>query len=259
MPTSVPLQAAFPSDSTIRSFSQMQSGPDIFIELFTSQDLLAQPWLSELTKMINASYLVGHTDRIKYLDNKLRLGSDSDLSSELGVSGFTAVAFARDQAGEKAEVIGTASMKPWKNDELWLRGEREIGGEDGNKNEDRIQDEIDGEQADTATAKHVLLESICPGDYELAVVALPPDNRYRGKGIAGRLVKACEDELLRRRSQEGDQSQLIRVMIRVLKENAGVYWLKQGFKVVGSQRRPAGFWDALEPFTLWAMVRELRT
>jgi GNAT superfamily N-acetyltransferase len=223
----------------------MDSDPAIHTELFTSTELLSQPWLPDLTRMINASYMVSHTTKIKYRDNKVRLRTDSELSEELGVDGFTAVAFASSGTDEKAQVIGTASMKPWKDDGLWDPLDH-----DDNKHDpttERLNSEME----------QIVRDHACPGDYELAVVALPPDPRYRGKGIAGRLVKACEDEILRRRRQEADYERPVRVMIRVSKENAGDYWLKQGFKTVGSRRCPQGFWDSLEEFTMWAMIREL--
>ncbi|KAJ5450606.1 uncharacterized protein N7458_007055 [Penicillium daleae] len=223
----------------------MGSGPVIHTELFTSTELLSQPWLPELTHMINASYTVSHTNKIKYLDDKLRLRTDSELSEELGADGFTAVAFASDGTDEKPQVIGTASMKPWKDDGLWNPLDHD----------DTIHDPTT--EKVNSEMEQIIRHHACPGDYELAVVALPPDPRYRGKGIAGRLVRACEDEVLRRRRHEADRERPVKVMIRVSKENAGDYWLKQGFKTVGSRRCPKGFWDSLEEFTMWAMIREL--
>ncbi|KAJ5167093.1 uncharacterized protein N7482_005874 [Penicillium canariense] len=226
----------------------MDCAPIIHTELFTATDLLSQPWLPDLTRMINASYLVSHTNKIAFSAEKIRLRSDSELSSELGPDGFTAVAFASSNTNDKLEVIGTASMKLWKDDGLWSPPDQDDHGKDSP--EQRVNGE--GEQI---RRKHA-----CPGDYELAVVALPPDSRYRGKGIAGRLVKLCEEEIVRRRALEGDKGdgdRPVRIMIRVAKENAGNYWLKQGFQTVGSRRCPKGFWDAAEEFTMWAMLREI--
>lgn len=67
--------------------------------------------------MINAGYMFSHTNKIKYVDNKVRLRTDGELSEELGADGFTAEAFASGDADEK--VIGTSSMKPWKDNGLW--------------------------------------------------------------------------------------------------------------------------------------------
>lgn len=223
----------------------MDSGPKIHTELFTSTELLSQPWLPDLARMINASYVVSHTNKIKYVDNKLRLQSDSQLSEELGADGFTAVAFASSGTDEKPQVIGTASMKLWKDDGLW----NPIDDDDASQEPTR-------EKLNSET-EPIVQDYACPGDYELAVVALPPDPRYRGKGIAGRLVKACEVEILRLRGHKVDRERPVRIMIRVSKENAGDYWLKQGFKTVGSRKCPKGFWDSLEEFTMWAMIREL--
>lgn len=222
----------------------MDSAPTIQTALFTSAELLSQPWLSDLTQMINASYLVMHTEKIQFSDDKIRLRSDSQLTEELGPDGFTAVAFV-SSGSDSLEVVGTASMKQWKDDGLWSPHDDEDFSDDSL--EEKVNDRVD----------RIFEKHVCPGDYELAVVAIPPDPRFRGKGIAGRLVKSCEDELLRRRRESGKETSAARIMIRVAKENSGNYWLKQGFTVVGSQKCPKGFWDSAEEFTMWAMVREL--
>ncbi|KAJ5382370.1 hypothetical protein N7517_000281 [Penicillium concentricum] len=216
------------------------------VKLYASSDLLNQPWISDLTYMVNASYRVSHTTKIKFASTKTRLQSDSALSEELGEHAFTAVALVGDGKDQKIEVIGTASMKKWKDDGLWTPTTK-----DGQEHEDT---------SNNGCVDQILHRRACPGDYELAVVALPPDPQYRGKGIAGHLVKACEEEILRRHQANGkDVSSPVRIMIRVTKEDTGAYWLKQGFTVVGSQLCPKGFWNSLEEFTMWAMMRELST
>ncbi|CAG8136067.1 unnamed protein product [Penicillium nalgiovense] len=221
------------------------------IKVYASSDLLNQPWISDLTHMVNASYRVTLTVKIKFTTTRTRLHADPDLPKELGADGFTAVALVGDGKDQKIEVIGTASMKKWKDDGLWMPTTRDghdthpIGNEDA---------------ANNGSVDQMLGRHVCPGDYELAVVALPPDPKYRGRGIAGHLVKACEEEILRRHQLNGkDLSSPLRIMIRVAKEDTGSYWLKQGFTVVGSQKCPAGFWGSLEEFTMWAMMRELST
>ncbi|KAJ5676816.1 uncharacterized protein N7477_002449 [Penicillium maclennaniae] len=215
----------------------MQPEPASHIELFTATELLAQQWLRDLTRMINDSYLVSHTEQIQFDAGKIRLKTDSRLSEELGRDGFTAVAF------ENSEVIGTASMKPWKDDGLWKPLDHFAVNEAG----DQINDKID----------ETLNEIALPGDYELALVALPPGPRFRGKGIARKLVKVCEEEVLRRRKATGNSGSAV-IMIRVVQENSGSYWLKQGFIPVGKQPGPEA-WEASMPFTMWAMVKYLQS
>ncbi|KAJ5082391.1 hypothetical protein N7532_011434 [Penicillium argentinense] len=224
----------------------MESAPTIHIALFTSTELLTQPWLSDLTRMINASYLVMHTDKTRFSEDKIRLRSDSCLTEELGPDGFTAVAFASGEPDSPAEVVGTASMKLWKDDGLWRPHDDDFS--------DDSTEELVNDQVEEIFRGHA-----CPGDYELTVVAIPPNPRFRGKGIAGRLIRVCEEELIRRRKLSGKDDTPARIMIRVAKENSGEYWLKQGFVTVGSQRCPEGFWDSAEAFTMWAMIRELGT
>lgn len=221
----------------------MELEPTIHTALFTSSELLTQPWLPDLTRMINESYLVSHTEKIKFSNNRIRLRSDFELSEELGVDGFTVVAFASNGIDQKVEVIGTASMKQWKDDGLW----RPYNHDDPDPMEEKANDDVG----------HMLQKHACPGDFELAVVALVPGPRFRGKGIAGRLVKVCEEEVSRRKNVAGEVASPVRIMIRVAKKNAGDYWQKQGFTPVGSQTCPKGFWGAAEEFTMWAMIRLL--
>jgi hypothetical protein len=228
----------------------MHAVPNFHIKLYTSTELLSQPWLSDLTSMVNSSYCVSHTRKIKFRTDKTRLFSDSQLSKEIGPDGFTAVALVDNGPDQKPRVIGTASLKKWTDDGLW-RPYIE-NGHDVDPVTVTPEDEANQE------TDHVLKQHACPGDYEIAVVALPPDPRYRGRGLAGHLVRACEEEILRRHRVEGrDLSSPLRMMILVAKEDTGAYWLKQGFTVVGNKKCAIGVWSALEEFNMWAMIREL--
>lgn len=82
----------------------------------------------------------------------------------------------------KTEVIGTASMKKWKTDGLWTPTTKDR--HDANP----VGDE---DPANNGFVDRVLRQHACLGDYEISVVALPPDSQYRGKGIPEHLVKAC--------------------------------------------------------------------
>lgn len=222
-----------------------ESKPAFHTAIYTPSELLKQPWLPNLFRMINDSYSVSHTDKIKYTGTVKRLETDSQFFDELGEDAFTVVAFASKGPDQPVEMIGTASVKKWKDDGLWRPCD------------DDDDDDGDYNEHETNSADHSEA-TCCPGDYELAVVALPPDPRYRGKGIAAHLVKMCDDEIIRReRIHGGAWSSPVRVMIRTTKENTGAYWLKQGFSAVGSRKCPKGFWGAAEEFTLWAMSKEL--
>ncbi|KAJ5291228.1 hypothetical protein N7478_000479 [Penicillium angulare] len=225
------------------SHQDIQPTPNLRIEIFTSTELLTQPWLPKLTQMVNKSYLVNRNSAIKPLSNKVRLSSDAQLSKELGAEGFTAIAFSNTETGE-TDIIGTASIKEWKDDDLWTLIPFNISTEEGELNDENNQtfDKLDR-----------------AGEYELSVVTLLP-GKHRGKGLAGLLVKNCYEELLRReRAKVGNNlnRRAVPVMIRTSRENNGAYWLKQGFVPVGGRLCPRGFWDAADEFTMWAMRREV--
>jgi hypothetical protein len=192
--------------------------------------------------MVNASYMVNHTNVIKFSTTKKRLQTDSTLAEELGEGGFTVVAFVSNGPDQPDEVIGTASMKKWQDDGQWRPHDEPTS------TAERVDQDLN----------QILQKHACLGDYELSTVALPPDPRIRGKGIAGHLVHLCEEEILRRqRASEKTSQSPVRIMIRTVKENNSTYWTKQGFTAVGSRTCPKGFWDTTEPFTMWAMIREL--
>lgn len=193
--------------------------------------------------MINTSYLVSHTNNIKFSKDKLRLRADEALPNELGKDGFTVVAFASNDSDPNFKVVGTASIKKWEDDGLW----KPYNHVTADYWEESVNDRVDQNPETYA----------CPGDYELVIVAIPPSPQFRGKGIAGRLVKACEEEILRRQKLKEDDISSLRIMVRVAKGSADEYWLKRGFTPVGFQECPKGFWDVEAEFTMWAMFREI--
>lgn len=146
------------------------------------------------------------------------------------------MAFSPIEESDEYEVVGTASMKKWKDDGLW----KPIPEQDGSESD---EDQI---------AQHP-----CIGDYELAVVAIRP-GRFRGTGLPGLLVKRCYDEVMSRERAGGRGLESpIKIMIRTSMETNGQYWLRQKFTPVGSRSCPIGFWGAVSEFTMWAMLYEL--
>lgn len=192
--------------------------------------------------MINESYVISHTNQIQFSVDKIRLRSAQDFVEELGPDGFTAVAINCDGEHEKPEVIGTASMKPWKDDGDWEPCD--YGMELGSAFPGQASIPNFG-------GKQNLGENY----YELCVVAISPDPRYRKKGIAKRLMKICEEEASRRQNRE-TKEQNAHIAVRVSKEHAGEYWLKQGFIPIGTRACARGFWESEEDFTMWIMLRE---
>lgn len=211
-------------------------------KIVSSSELPSQPWLSSLTQAINEGY-ASHGGALRFAQ---RLDSDTQLSDELGENGFTVVAYttASDEPssdGQDVEVIGTASVKDWLDDHQWEKYTHEnVGCSVPGRNED-------------GKSQHP-----CDGDYEIAVVAVRPGEKYRKRGIADHIVKVCEQEILRRLPlREGGNVPPLRTMVRVVRDLNGPYWMKKGFSPVGQKWAPTGTWGSSTGFALWAMVREL--
>ncbi|KAI9931924.1 hypothetical protein AWENTII_010228 [Aspergillus wentii] len=241
LPTSTTQES--PSDPTAQSISLNEDSklPVSFTtKIFSSTELLSQPWLPQLTEVINESFFLQlpnvRTDAI-------RLHSNTQLSEELGENGFTAVAFSDTHGGQfpgnEVEIIGTASVKDWVDEGIWSRYDSEEP-ENASESSPQIQEKF-----------------ACDGDHEVAVVAIPPGPRYRKRGIAESLVKVCEQEILRRFHKETGDRKTARAMVKVNKGVNGLYWSKKGFTPIGSRWCPKGTWGQLQPFTMWAMAKDL--
>ncbi|CDM31752.1 hypothetical protein DTO013E5_1989 [Penicillium roqueforti] len=222
----------------------VEGSPSYSIETFTQSDLLKQPFLQELQDVINASYY--DTGASSYKKSGLRLKSDTQLADELQETGFTAIAFAQNS------IIGTASLKISSPDpeDVW-----KFPG----YSEQFTADEIFSASSavlDSSGDKH--RDAHWKGGFELVAVAIKPDPRYRRKGIAECLIRACEEELKRRMALVGhiELSRLC-ITLRSIREIQGAYWLKRGFRVVGEQYYPPFTWGYNQGFVLWAMERQL--
>ncbi|RMJ26789.1 hypothetical protein PHISP_02331 [Aspergillus sp. HF37] len=222
-----------------------QSDPALSFEtrIFSTAELLRQPWLRALTQVINEGF-GAMAGPVKVA---ARLRSDTQLAEELNEGdGFTAVAYTAKSDGrfpddQEIEVIGTASVKNWLDEGGWHRYpyEHAAGSEPWDANGS-------GQKGP------------CDGDYEFALVTVRPGEKYRKRGIADHLTGVCEQEILRRLSLKGEsRNQPIRMMVKIVKENNAPYWSRKGFTPVAQKTSPKGTWDSLTEFTMWAMVREL--
>ncbi|KAJ5256920.1 hypothetical protein N7478_013024 [Penicillium angulare] len=217
------------------------------IKVFTRHDLLSQPFLPELRTVINASYRdhdINPIGKVGY-----RIQSDTQVADEIGTSGFTAIAFASN------EIVGTASVKDWVSeaDGISWKPESYFAGKGP---EDASSMEILGSYINDST----LDVADCTGDFELFLVAVKSGEKYRKTGIAEKLIKACEKELRGRftssLSQPAENAHL-RIMLKVVREINGKYWLKKGFQIVGECYCPPFTWDLENAFILWAMRKDL--
>ncbi|KAJ5970502.1 uncharacterized protein N7479_000420 [Penicillium vulpinum] len=224
---------------------QSSPPPMYRIEIFTPSELLKQPFLRELRDVINASYY--DTGATPFVKTGPRIRSDTQLADELQESGFTAIAFAQNA------VIGTASLKAWSpdsDDAVWKPSGyfEQFSADEIFSASTTVLDSLDGESQNVT----------CEGGFEVVAVAIKPDPRYRRKGIAESLVKACEEELKRKMSLAGctDLADSC-IMVKSIRDIKGAYWLKRGFRVVGEQYCPPFTWNYNNGFVLWAMKREL--
>lgn len=243
-----PNPATFPADSPkVDTPPPGTSSPDLphySTKIFTPSELLDLPWLPALTEAINAGFS-DNGGRLKFAQ---RLSTDTQLSGELGETGFTAVAFApASEASDHAvEVIGTVSIKDWVNEGDW---------EPYRPREGSLP-RVGGEGVDGLGVADGERDP-CDGDFEIALVTIRPGAHFRKRGIADHLVRVCERELVRRLVVSGDARRSVRLMIKIVKELTGSYWVKKGFTTVGQRTAPKGTWKSFEEFTMWAMTREL--
>lgn len=93
----------------------------------------------------------------------------------------------------------------------------------------------------------------CDGDFEVFLVAVKPGDQYRKKGIAERLLNACEEALKGKFTQDlawpAEKAQL-RIMLKVVREINGKYWLRKGFRIMGECYCPPFTWDLEKAFSL---------
>ncbi|CAG8119230.1 hypothetical protein PENNAL_c0024G11891 [Penicillium nalgiovense] len=228
-----------PNNARPEVIKTIQSSPPSYrIEVFTQSDLLKQPFLHELREVINTSYY--DTGASPFEKTVARLQSDTQLINELQQTGFTAIAFAQ------STIIGTASLKVWPPDAegtVWkVPGYFErFSADEIFSASSTVLDSLDDESENTP----------CEGSFEIAAVAITPDPRYRRKGIAASLVKACHEELNRRMFPARSC-----IMLKCIREVQGSYWLKRGFRVIAEQYFPPYTWGYNKGFVLWAMERE---
>ncbi|GAD99841.1 hypothetical protein ARB_07364 [Paecilomyces variotii No. 5] len=257
--SSLPLSVA---NTTTTTRSKPPTRPIPFplrIQTITPSPLLAQqPWLADLTRMINDSFAKPATTDIKFSAD--RLHTNTQLIEELGEKASTVVAFDESSSlstgglteGETPTnyIVGTASIKDWVDDGLWLPVPPQA-----------LSSSSSLPLGDTGAP------FICPGDLEISIVAVRPGVEYRKRGIAEKLVRECEQEAIRRMKQDVQSHQnqeqrdggplRIRLMVKVVKEMNGPYWLNRGFEIIGQRFCPTGMWGANIDFTLWAMVKVL--
>ena len=217
------------------------------IKILTRENFLVQPFLPELRTVINASYRDHDINPIGKIGHRIQY--DTQVVDEIGTSGFTAVVFASD------EIIGTASVRKWVPEAdgvVWRPGGYYAG---------KSVDEAFSMHAVGSNSERAVSDiATCHGDFEIFLVAVKPGEKFRKTGIAERLVKLCEVELRENftpnQAHPAQRNQL-RIMLKVVREINGEYWLKKGFQIMGECYCPPFTWDLEKAFILWAMRKDL--
>ncbi|KAH8432220.1 GNAT family N-acetyltransferase [Aspergillus melleus] len=230
------------------------------IKIYTSSQLSQQPALvDELSELINESFLVQASHPLGRTG--LRLEQPGQLIDELGPSSLTAVYFhhpgnadetTTDATRTPGQAIGTASIKAWEGGKIW------------NPVRHSTESDLDPSADD---------ELSVDGDFEAAIVAVKPSDEFRGRGIADKLVDACEQAILQKWiageylslqpeagsaiAEKTSPPRPIKIMVKVVKEITASYWAKKGFVTVVEKRYGPGTWGIEKEFTISAMVREL--
>jgi ribosomal protein S18 acetylase RimI-like enzyme len=236
-----------PNKSNASVQNDTLSSSSYHIKVFPRRDLLSQPFLPDLRTVINASYRGHDIDPIGKVGDRVQ--HDNQVADEIGTNGFTAVAF------DLNEIVGTASVKDWVSDADGL-----VWKPDGYFATKSIDEACSMHNIGSNTIDTISDPASCDGDFEIFMVAVKPGDKYRKKGIAERLVKACEQELQKRFTPNLAQlaeTSYFRIMIKVVREINGEYWLKKGFQIKGECCCPAFTWDLEKPFILWAMKKHL--
>jgi ribosomal protein S18 acetylase RimI-like enzyme len=214
----------------------MVSSSPYHIEVYTGRGLLDSSVLRELRTVINAAYQSHDINPLGKIGE--RIHHDTQIVDEIGTNGFTVVMSCAD------EIVGTASVKDWKpsaQENNW----RPAGYYDG----------VSAQEAALVETGTSIPESVtCDGDVEAFMVAVKPGQKYRKRGIAEGLMRACEQQLKKQRGAETDQ---VRVILRVVREINSQYWLKKGYQIVGEQYCPPLTWDVEKAFILLAMRKDI--
>ena len=196
--------------------------PNFSVHLYrstpTTLPALPPALLASMTACINAAYL--HSDRLikppLFAPDKQRLDERRTVEADLGEHGILAIITDDSNDGQ---VVATAGLKRWD-------GGREQGG------------------------KIRVAGSPGPNAWEVRLVAVRPDERLRGKGLASAAISLLEQEALRLAKAKAGEAQTngtadetigaraspeVTFWLHVLRESNGPYWTRRGYQVVDSQ------------------------
>jgi hypothetical protein len=191
--------------------------------MFTSATLRQQPFVPELTSLINEAYWAHYAGLIP--TTFPRFNTDTQLLEEIE-DGLAAVVFLDDL------IVATASVKPWLEAWPWEDGTSMIV-----KREKR-----EGE---------VL-------DYEFTAVAVRYGPLYLGKGYADTAMRTLHDEMVRRLAvgkKEGEREG--RFWVRINEELTGDYWRRKGFHVISDMWCEKGKFGNKRRFVVSTMTKEI--
>lgn len=228
--------------------------PVFSVETFDAASLRTQPWLPELTNMINESFI----QHAKHLIPPLgyRLDTDTQLADEILKGGLAGVGFLEETVegvGRIKKIVATATAKPWIEEWPW----EETVKQDASPSVRRKILKGDGKSEREVS------------QWELTAVVNRYEERYLRKGYASKVMQILEEDLIKRLgdldSDDDDMGDLDgapkmevkRVwMIRNAEELTGEYWLNRGFKTVGGMWFEKGTMGCYRRFRLNHMIKE---
>lgn len=230
--TTFPDKASQPYDSPISESPLSFPGPDVrgretTVTAYSPQQLRHSPLLPTLYEVINEAFNAGHQLEGENLLKGTRLRYDGQLFDELGngPGTFTYIIY----FSGTSEVIGTAS------------GKRYLG-------RGKVVDVVDHETARANTWRRYGPVPAGTIAYELSTMAIDP--KQQRQGIAGFLMKLCEDEMKRRFKLLADEAeddakptQLLEMLTSVKEKNMAFY-ARRGFVMDYETAYPKGWFDS---------------
>jgi len=193
----------------------------------TSVELASYPQLSQLTALINKSFVTSwHTIPCLVGPDEVRYQTQQDFVEDMGKDSITFVTLSG-----KAEPIATAGYKKW--EAVWKTGKRlrKEGDQPSMREQEMEQNAI---------------------KYEIVAVAV--DTTMQKSGLSSNLVSRITEEIASNTRMSGGSKYTL--MVRAGKETVEKYWTKQGFATMRESYFKPGDFGSETGFTILDMFKD---